>query len=48
MVGSKLTCLKWFFGQVEHGDNWNTFWSIFRVKKITFFIVFNNIVKNST
>jgi hypothetical protein len=25
------------FGQVEHGDNWGIFWSIFLVKKVVFF-----------
>jgi hypothetical protein len=38
--GLSLTPLlspKWHVGQVEHGDNWGTFWSNFLVKKITFF-----------
>jgi hypothetical protein len=26
MARSKLTCPKWHFGQVEHGDNWDVFW----------------------
>jgi hypothetical protein len=36
MVGSKLTCPKLHFGQVEHGNNWGAFWSIFLVKKVKF------------
>jgi hypothetical protein len=39
MVGSKSTCPKWHFGQLEHGDNWGIFWSIFLVKKPHFLIV---------
>ncbi len=48
MVGSKLIYLKWFFGQLEHDDNWSTFWSIFFVEKIMFLIVRDDIVKIST
>jgi len=29
MMGSKSICPKWHFGQVEHGDIWDTFWLIF-------------------
>jgi len=36
MTGYKLTCPKLHFGQVEHGDIWGSFWSIFLVKKATF------------
>ncbi len=36
MVGSKSTCPKWHFGQVEHDDNWDTFWSIFPIEKVAF------------
>ncbi len=38
MVGSKLTYLKWFFDSVEHGENWNTFWSIFSYSKYHIFL----------
>jgi hypothetical protein len=48
MVGSKLTYLKWFFGQVEHGGNWNFFLSNFLVAKSCFLIVFDDIVEIST
>jgi hypothetical protein len=27
------------FGQVEHGNNWGTIWSIFLVEKVEFFII---------
>jgi hypothetical protein len=36
MVGSKLTCPKCHFGQIEHGDNWGIFWSNFLVEKTMF------------
>jgi len=36
MVGSKLICPKWHFGEIEHGDIWATFWSILLVKKSMF------------
>jgi hypothetical protein len=36
MVGFKLICPKWHFGEVEHGDIWGIFWSILLVKKSMF------------
>jgi hypothetical protein len=36
MACSKLTCPKWHFGKVEHGDNWDISWSNFLVKKTVF------------
>jgi hypothetical protein len=39
MVGSKTTCPKWQFGQVENGDIWGNFWSIFPFKKPCFLIL---------
>ncbi len=36
MAGSKSICPKWHFGQVEHGNNWGIFWSMFLVGKIEF------------
>jgi hypothetical protein len=39
MARFKSTCPKWHFGQVEHGNNWGTFWSIFVVEKADFFIL---------
>jgi hypothetical protein len=31
MAGYKSICLESYFGQVEHGDIWGTFWSIYLV-----------------
>jgi hypothetical protein len=42
MVGSKLTCPKWHFGQVEHGNKWGTFCSIFLEKAKFSYNALNN------